>query len=202
MAGIQWIKRGGRHRDVRKRERERVGDEQIEEALAPSTKSRGKGKDVRLAFTGRLASVGPKGAWTGLFLTPAQSAKLGTKARVPVTGSLNGFPIRGFLAPMGDGTHGLMVNKEMQAGAKAKAGDVVRVALTVDHAPRAVPVPPDLQRALAKSPPAKAFFQGLSHTHRKDYATWVAEAKRPVTRARRVQESRELLAKGKKLKDR
>jgi hypothetical protein len=35
---------------------------------------------------------------------------------VPVAGSLNGFPIRGFFAPMGDGTHGMMVNKRMQGG--------------------------------------------------------------------------------------
>jgi hypothetical protein len=201
MAGIQWIKRGGRHRDVRGREKEKVADEQIEDALA-KPKSRSKSAGIRLAFTGRLQSVGPKGAWTGLFLTPAQSARLGTKSRVPVTGSLNGFLIRGFLAPMGDGTHGLMVNKQMQAGAKAGPGDAVRVVLAVDHSPRKVDVPKDLERALARSRSAKAFFQGLSYTHRKDYASWVAEAKRPETRRHRVEESIRLLEKGRKWRDR
>ncbi len=236
MAGIQWIKRGGRHRDVRKREEERVADEQIEEALAPAAKPRRKAKGgrrapakaksataptktkdpkalaetkgptaaarVRLEFTAPLESVGPKGAWTGLFLTQEQSARLGTKARVPVAGSLNGFRIRSFLAPMGDGTHGMMVNKQMQVGAKAKPGESVRVILELDDAPRTVEVPPDLERALRRRPAAKVAFEGLSYTHRKDYATWVAEAKRPETRARRVEESVKLLAAGKKLKDR
>jgi uncharacterized protein YdeI (YjbR/CyaY-like superfamily) len=115
---------------------------------------------------------------------------------------LNGFPIRGFLAPMGDGTHGLTVNKHMQAGAKAGPGDRVRVVLEVDEAPRTVELPPDLERALRKSPAAKAVFEKLSYTHRKDYAAWVAEAKRPETRATRVEESIRLLAHGKKWKDR
>ncbi|MDP9269975.1 MAG: YdeI/OmpD-associated family protein [Chloroflexota bacterium] len=36
---------------------------------------------------------------------------------------------------------------------------------------------------------ALAVFERLSFSHRREYATWVAEAKRPETRARRVDET-------------
>jgi hypothetical protein len=75
MAGIQWIKRGGRHRDVRKREEKRVADEQIEEALAPDAKPR------RKAERGPRAPAKAKGA-----TAPAKTKqpKVRTKTRGPV----------------------------------------------------------------------------------------------------------------------
>jgi uncharacterized protein YdeI (YjbR/CyaY-like superfamily) len=39
---------------------------------------------------------------------------------------------------------------------------------------------------LALDPAAKAAFEGLSFTHRREYVEWVEEARRPETRARRV----------------
>jgi Domain of unknown function (DUF1905) len=39
----------------------------------------------------------------------------GTKARVPVRGTINGFPFRSSLMPMG-GCHRMVVNKQMREG--------------------------------------------------------------------------------------
>ncbi len=47
--------------------------------------------------------------------------------------------------------------------------------------------PTDLQEALAGNPQASRFFAGLSPSQRKMYIAWVLTAKRPDTRARRVQ---------------
>lgn len=49
-----------------------------------------------------------------------------------------------------------------------------------------VVVPPALKRALARSPKARTFFDGLAPSHRREYAGYVSEAKKPETIERRV----------------
>jgi uncharacterized protein YdeI (YjbR/CyaY-like superfamily) len=56
-----------------------------------------------------------------------------------------------------------------------------------------VEVPEALASALAKDPAAQAAFDALSFTNRKEYARAVAEAKRPETRDRRVEQTLEKL---------
>ena len=58
-------------------------------------------------------------------------------------------------------------------------------------------VPPELDRALQRHPEAKAAFDAFSPTHRREYAEWIAEAKKPETKERRVQQALEMLAEGK-----
>jgi hypothetical protein len=52
--------------------------------------------------------------------------------------------------------------------------------------PRPVVVPPALRKALAANPKAKAFFDSLPPSHRREFADYVAEAKRPETVERRL----------------
>ncbi len=47
-----------------------------------------------------------------------------------------------------------------------------------DDAPREVEVPPALQARLDSDPVAQAAFAKLSFTHRREYANWIAEAKK------------------------
>ena len=61
-------------------------------------------------------------------------------------------------------------------------------------------VPADLLTAFEQSPAAKVFFEQLAPSHRKEYLRWIEEAKRPETRARRVQQTLERLLEGKKLR--
>jgi uncharacterized protein YdeI (YjbR/CyaY-like superfamily) len=65
-----------------------------------------------------------------------------------------------------------------------------------DERPRTVDVPPALQKALAADPAARAAFEGMSFSHRREYAEWVAEAKRDETRDRRVARTLERLRGG------
>ncbi len=60
-----------------------------------------------------------------------------------------------------------------------------------DHAtPRAeIPVPHDLQIELHDDPEAAAAFAALPPSHRREYIDWILEAKRPETRAHRVEET-------------
>ena len=61
-----------------------------------------------------------------------------------------------------------------------------------------VVVPPALKRALAKHPQARAFFEGLAPSHRREYAGYVAEAKKPETIERRIKKTIAELAKGRR----
>lgn len=59
------------------------------------------------------------------------------------------------------------------------------------------PVPPALAAALAKNPEARATFQKLPPSQRREYTDWIAEAKTEATRERRVATAVEWLAAGK-----
>src|SRR5215470_19081303 len=78
----------------------------------------------------------------------------GTKARVPVRGTMNDFPFRSSLMPMG-GCHGMAVNRAMREGAKAQAGDLVDVVLQRDSEERTVEAPTELKKELAKNKKAQ-----------------------------------------------
>jgi uncharacterized protein YdeI (YjbR/CyaY-like superfamily) len=59
-------------------------------------------------------------------------------------------------------------------------------------------VPAELVAALSENPAAQATFDGFPPSARRDYADWIAEAKRPETRAKRVADAVTWLAEGKR----
>ncbi|MBI3869413.1 MAG: DUF1905 domain-containing protein [Verrucomicrobia bacterium] len=151
-------------------------------------------------FQGRLAGRGPKSAWVFLDIPFNVLEVFGSRARVPVTGTLNGHPFRNSLLPNGDGTHSMPVNKELQAGAKAVAGDAVSVVMSLETAPRTVAIPDDLRASLEARPTAQRAFASLSYSHKKEFVDWIVQAKKPETRARRLGKTIEMLGLGKRLK--
>jgi hypothetical protein len=144
---------------------------------------------MKQVFQGRLTPRGPNGAWTFLIVPFDVAAVFGSRARVPVAGTINGFPFRNSLMPEGDGTHAMMVGKDIQAGAKARSGDLVDVVMDIDRAERTVTLPEELAAALATDAQAAAAFDGLAPSHRKEYADWIGGAKKPETRVSRAQKA-------------
>jgi hypothetical protein len=112
-------------------------------------------------------------------------ATFGRKGRVPVNGTINRFPFRSSLMNMGKG-HMMVVNKELRAGAKCKAGDTVSVVMQLDEEKRTVEIPAWLKKTISADAQASAAWQKLSFTHQKEYARAIAEAKREETREKRV----------------
>jgi hypothetical protein len=110
-------------------------------------------------------------------------------ARVWVKGTLNGVVFSSNTMPLGAGRAALGVHKATRQAAGAAIGDRVTIELERDDAPRQLDVPPDLSRALAADDLALAVFERLSFTHKREYADYVSEAKRPETRARRIEET-------------
>ena len=114
----------------------------------------------------------------------------GTRARVPVCGTINGFPYRSSIFPMG-GCFMMAVNRELREGAGVRAGDTITVRMERDTEPRTVTPPADLARALRANKDAQAVWDRLSYTHKKEYAgavesgaplaTWSRVERRPST---------------------
>jgi hypothetical protein len=70
--------------------------------------------------------------------------------------------------------------------------------VVVDRANRVVTPPNDLHKLLAKNAKARAAFEPLSFSHKREYVTWIVEAKKLETRAARLTKTVEMLSKGKK----
>lgn len=117
------------------------------------------------------------------------------RARPPVRGTIAGHPFRSTIAPYGSGFY-LPVNRALRESAGVAAGDVVTVELELDDQPRTVEPPPDLAAALSADPEARAAFERLSYTHRREYVQWIIEAKREATRQRRVADTLHRLTAG------
>jgi hypothetical protein len=136
-----------------------------------------------LTFTTTLQARGPAAA---IVLDEMQVAAIGEGAkRFPVAATVNGYTWRTTVTRMG-GEFLLGLNREVREGAGAQAGDEVEAHVALDTAPREVDVPSALAAALDAEPEARAAFDALPYTHRKEHARAVAEAKRDETRDRRV----------------
>lgn len=61
----------------------------------------------------------------------------------------------------------------------------------------ALVVPEELAAALSRLPAAKAQFDVMRPSHRREYCEWIAEAKKAETRERRVLKAIEQIAEGK-----
>lgn len=62
---------------------------------------------------------------------------------------------------------------------------------------KALVVPPDFKKALAKNKLAKSTFDGFSYSNKKDYVEWITEAKAAETRAKRMETTIIWLSEGK-----
>ena len=122
----------------------------------------------------------------------------GTRGRVPVRGTLNGAPFRSSLFRMGGDCHFMVVNRKLREASGVRGGETVPVVLERDTEPRTIDPPADFARALKGSKEARAVWDKLSYTHRREHVEHIEEAKRPETRQRRIEKSIALLAAGKK----
>ena len=153
----------------------------------------------KIRFKARLfrpAATAKVGSWSFLTLPKNASAKLPSRGMTTVEGTINGFAFRATLEPDGQRGHWLKVNRKMREAAGADAGDVV----TLEIAPAAEEpeptVPPDLRKALAAAPKARALWTDITPNARRDWIHWITSAKQPETRARRIKNACSMLAGG------
>lgn len=124
-----------------------------------------------------------------------QGLDAGKRPAVEVT--INGYSYRTTIATM-SGRFLIPLSAQNRTAAGVAAGDEVDVTIRADTAPREVALSDDLMAALAHDPPAQEFFNSLAHSHRKEWARWIDDAKRPDTRTKRLQVTVEALRSGQK----
>lgn len=109
------------------------------------------------------------------------------KKRVKVTATFDGVSYRGSVVRMGGDAHILLVRKDVRTAIGKGVGDCVAVTLAEDTEPRTLNPPEDFLAALEARPDALHSFQALSYSHQRQYVQWITEAKRPQTRAKRIE---------------
>ncbi len=120
----------------------------------------------------------------------------GVKQRHHVTGSINGIHVRGALGSNGE-QYFLPLGAAWLRDCGVDAGVRVDVVLSPEG-PQNENLSPDVADALKAEPDAKAFFESLATFYRKAYIKWIEGARRPETRAARIEEMVRLLKAGKK----
>ncbi len=105
---------------------------------------------------------------------------------------------RGSLAKMNSDCHILGLTQEIRKQLGKTFGDEVSVSLTEDKEERVVAIADDITNVFNENPEAKALFDKMSYTHRKEYIRWIEEAKKPETRENRKIKMIQMILDGKK----
>jgi len=132
---------------------------------------------------------------TGLQVPDGVVEAMNAGKRPPVVVTVGGYTYRTTVAPMG-GTFWIPLAAEHREAAGVQAEEEVDVRIELDTAPRDTPVPDDLDAALDDA--ARSHFHSLAPSHRKEWVRWVEEAKKPETRAARIEKTVEALREGRK----
>jgi len=129
----------------------------------------------------------PGGTDSTYFIAPFNVLKeFGTKARVKVRGTINGYRYRSSITPMRRGEHWMVVNREIRQATGVKAGDTVTVIMKQDNEPRYIILPKDFEKALNKNKKIRKVFDKFSYSHKKEYIQWIIDAKKSDIRIRRI----------------
>ena len=131
----------------------------------------------------------PYTSWT-FVVVPEAIQEEWKKARFNVRGTINGEPFRGTLSK-GEGVHRMPVRKELLEKIGVARGKGVEVAMELDPEPRPVDVPDELKAVLKKEKSLAKLFDAMPPSHRRAWAAYVGEAKRPETREHRAQKAPE-----------
>jgi uncharacterized protein YdeI (YjbR/CyaY-like superfamily) len=82
----------------------------------------------------------------------------------------------------------VLVNKKMQAGAHARAGDTVQIRLEPDLEEREASIPAELAKALKADRALRFFFDAMTPSRRRDIARYAGEPKSAASRTKRAEE--------------
>lgn len=141
------------------------------------------------------AVVEPTDAGAYVVLPPAVVAALGVRARTSVRGTIDGQPFANQVMPYTFEDVGrqfvIGLNKAVRASLRKDAGDTVELVIVRDARSRSadVALPAELAEAIAANDEARARFDALAPSHRREHADYVAEARREETRQRRAKQT-------------
>ena len=148
---------------------------------------RGMRFDSEVVLNGRTA--------TGIPVPEDVVEALGGGRRIKVVATIGDHTYRNSVVGWGDGFM-LSFGAEHREATGLVAGDPVTVDLVRDQAERTVELDDDFAAALSAQPAARTFFDGLSYSQKRWFTLGLASAKKPETRARRIEKYVAMLAEG------
>jgi hypothetical protein len=122
----------------------------------------------------------------GLEVPEEMVAALEGGKRPPVVVTINGHAWKTRVAIM-RGRHLIGLSHANRAAAGVEIGTMVDVEIELDTSPRVAVVPSDLAKALTTDQLAKDAFEALTESQRREHVRRIEEAKKPETRARRIE---------------
>ena len=132
--------------------------------------------------------VEPPEPMRGLEVPPEVVEALGGGARPPVTITVKGHSWKSRVAIM-RGRHLLGLSNANRQAAGVATGDEVEVELELDTEPRVVVEPADFAEALDADPVARAAYDKLAYSHKREHVRAIESAKQPETRRRRIEKA-------------
>jgi hypothetical protein len=130
--------------------------------------------------------VEPVEPMRGLEIPPEVVAALGGGKRPAVTITINGHSWRSRVAIM-RGRYLLGLGTANRQAAGVATGEQVEVDVELDTEPRAVAEPADFARALDADPAARAAYDHLSPSRKRQHVLAIDRAKKAETRQRRIE---------------
>lgn len=150
----------------------------------------------------QFADQGEKTGWSYIRIPAAIALKLkpDNKRSFRVKGRLDDHPIKKVaLLPMGEGDFIMALNATVRKAIRKQKGASVKVQLEVDTAE--IKPPADLMTCLADEPKALAFFKTLARSHQNYFGNWVNSAKTDATRAKRIAQTVNAMARSRKFSE-
>jgi len=142
-----------------------------------------------MKFKTKLVADG-MGPHCGAVVPSSIVARLGEgKVRVPVRVTINGYTFPTTTFRMGGPDVRIGLNKGNVSGARVAPGQTVSIDISRDETVRTVAVPPSLARVFRRDRAARAAWEKLSYTRRREMASSINEAKREETAARRLEKA-------------
>ncbi|TME33474.1 MAG: DUF1905 domain-containing protein [Chloroflexi bacterium] len=129
-----------------------------------------------------------RGGGAVALIPPEHVSALGGLKQMRVTGTVNGVAFHSSTMPYRGGFY-LGVHKATREAAGLAFGDPLEIEMTRDESPRVLALPPELEAAFEADPELGQRFGALSFSRRRELAEPIAEARRPETRARRLEDA-------------
>lgn len=145
----------------------------------------------------RFGEQGEKTGWTYILIPAekAQQLKPKNKKSFRVKGKLDKVAVKQVaLIPMGEGDFIIPLKAELRKKLGKRKGETLHVEIEEDKSEKIIS--PDLVACLEDDKEAKATFEKLAPSHQHYYSNWIESAKTPETKAKRIAQSLNGLAKG------
>jgi Domain of unknown function (DUF1905)/Bacteriocin-protection, YdeI or OmpD-Associated len=114
------------------------------------------------------------------------SKKFGGGAHVPVSGTVEGVPVRTTLVSRGKGAYRMAIHGTIRKKLRVDSGAVVEIAIELDEESREPELPPVLVLALRNAPKAQKRFRAVTTALRRQIVRYLVAVKSQATLERRV----------------